>query len=62
MTDRISYTLREAADATGISERVIQRAYLGGQLPVHFVTSRPLILRTDLEEWIASAPTERALA
>jgi excisionase family DNA binding protein len=59
MSERIAYTIREAAEAVGLSETVVRRAYRSGQLPVHFITSNPTILRVDLEEWVAAAPTQR---
>lgn len=58
--ERVSYTVQEAADATGLSADVIRRAFRSGELTVHYRTSRPLILRRDLEAWIESAPTERS--
>lgn len=60
--ERIAYSVREAAKVTGLSEAAIRRAYRSGQLRVHHPTGNVTILRTDLEEWIASAPTERVSA
>jgi hypothetical protein len=58
--DRISYTVQAAADACSVSDTVIRRAIAAGDLPVHYPTSRPLILHVDLVAWIAAAPTEKA--
>lgn len=63
MTDRISYTPAEAAEATGINLKVIQAAYLSGDLLAHYVSpQRPVILADDLRAWVAARPTERATA
>lgn len=62
MTDRISYTVAEAAEAVGMSVDVVRRAYRSGALEVHYPTSRPVILRADLEAWIANSSTEKATA
>jgi hypothetical protein len=56
---RVSYTVSEASRATGISVSVIRAAYRSGWLPVRYVTARPVILATDLVQWIESAPQER---
>lgn len=57
---RIAYTLTDAAEATGLSERSIADAIRRGDLVAHYPTKRPQILADDLRDWIASAPTERA--
>lgn len=51
---KLSYTIREAAETTGYSEDTIRRAIRCGDLPVIRKTSRPVILRTDLEAWLTS--------
>lgn len=63
MTDRVAYSVDEAAAAVGMSARTIRRAVADGDLIVHIVRgSMPRILRGDLEKWVAGAPTERASA
>lgn len=57
---RVSYTLDEAATATGISISSIRRAQAEGALRFHYVTAKPVILHDELIAWIQSAPTERA--
>lgn len=59
-SEPISYTQSDAGAAVGVSERTIMRAVKAGELPVHYVGRRPLILATDLRAWIESAPAERA--
>ncbi len=60
MTDRLSYSIAEAAAAVGVSPDVIRRNVRSGNIPVHYPTSRPVILRADLEAWLAATPTERS--
>lgn len=63
MSDRVAYSVDEAADAVGMSARTIRRAVADGELEQHIVRgSMPRILRADLEAWIAAAPTERVSA
>lgn len=56
----VSYNMTGAALATGISETRIKEAVASNDLVVHYNGSRPVILATDLAEWVASLPTERA--
>ena len=59
--DRIAYTPAEAAAVCGVSIDTIYAAYRSGELTAHYRSpKRPVILRTDLVEWIEAAPTERA--
>ncbi|GEM_PF-3220783 len=59
---RVSYTLSEAALATGISESTIRQAVYDGELIAHYVgekASKPVFRAVELDAWIASLPTER---
>lgn len=56
----VSYDLAGAADACGLSLREVQRAIRRGDLPVHYSGRKPLILASDLTDYIESLPTERA--
>lgn len=58
--ERLAYSIPEAAEAAGVSETTIRRAYRSGALKRRFVTAKPVILREDLEAWIKAAPTEAA--
>ena len=60
MTDTLAYSVQAAAAACGVSPDVIRRAIKARELPVKYPTSRPVILRSDLEAWLTSSPTERA--
>lgn len=61
MVDKIAYAYDEAADATGLSARTIQRAVAEGELIAHYRkgSTTPRVLRKDLEAWVAGWPTER---
>lgn len=60
MTTPVSYSIQGAAEASGVSPDTIRRAVRAGDLAVHYPTSRPVILRDELEAWIKASPTERA--
>lgn len=57
--DRLAYSVDEAAAAVGLSSKTLRRAQADGELRFHFPTSKPVVLRADLEAWIQSAPTSR---
>ena len=58
--DALSYSVQDAAAVCGVSPDTIRRAIRAKELPVRYPTSRPVILRADLEAWLSAAPTERA--
>lgn len=55
----ISYTIPEAALATGYSETVIRAAIEAEDIEPHYVGTKPVVLADDLTEWIRSLPTAR---
>lgn len=57
--DALSYSVQDAAAVCGVSADTIRRAIRAKELPVRYPTSRPVILRADLEAWLAAAPTTR---
>lgn len=57
--DRVAYTVTEAAEAAGVSEMTLRRAYRSGALTLRYPTSRPVVMKSDLEAWLAACPTER---
>ena len=59
MTERIALTLREAADAVGLSERTLLRAIKAGDLVPRYPTRKAVILADELRAWIDAAPTEQ---
>lgn len=55
----VSYSMAGAVAASGIGETSIREAIAADELVVHYVKSKPVILATDLFEWVESLPTER---
>lgn len=56
---RISYTVAEAAQATGISEATIRTAIADGSLVANYVGAKalkPVLRAVELDAWIASLP------
>lgn len=53
----LSFSLKQAATVTGVALWAIRSAIWGKQLRAHVVGKRQIVLRTDLEKWIASSPT-----
>lgn len=45
-------TLREAADFCGIALSTLRRAIDRRELDAHYPTSKPVVLRKDLDEWL----------
>jgi len=58
--DRVSYSLREAAEATGVSVDTIKRAIRAGNLVPRYPTSHGVLLEAELRAWVENSPTERA--
>lgn len=59
---QISYTLDQAAAATGLGTTTIKQAIATGDLVVHYGgerASKPILRAVDLDAWIASLPTTK---
>lgn len=58
--DPISLSIPDSAAATGYSEATIRRAIRKGNLTQRYPlgVSKPVILATELREWIAGIPTD----
>lgn len=59
---RVSYTLAQAVEATGISADTIRAAVAAGDLVANYAgekASKPIFRAVELDAWIASLPTER---
>lgn len=56
----IAHTPDSASAATHIGRKVITDAIATGELTAHYIGSKRIILATDLADWIATLPTERA--
>jgi len=55
---RLAYTIEEAAEATGYSKDTIRAAIRNHDMTARYANSKPVILATELQEWLASLPTE----
>lgn len=63
MSERLSYTVGQLAEATGLNEFTIRAAYGSGALKVRYAGEnggRVLILAEDAKAWLESLPTEKA--
>lgn len=56
---QVAYDLRGAAEAAGCGITSIKEAIEAGDLVAHYRGTKPLIRAVDLDEWVASLPTER---
>lgn len=57
-----AYTVQQVAQLTGLSVSTIRAAYRSGNLTVHYVTARPVVLHADLLAWLSAAPTRLGAA
>lgn len=55
----IAYSIEDAARACGVSSATVRRAIAARDLVPRYLTSRGVLLRTELEEWVEAAPQER---
>jgi len=55
----VSFDLPGAAVATGLSEYTLREAIRKGDLIVNYYGTKPLILRDELQRFVADLPTER---
>ena len=58
MSTVVAYNLQDAAAAAGVSVDTIRRAIRAGDLIANYPTSRPVILRDELDAWLRATPTE----
>lgn len=58
MTTPVAYTVQDAAASAGVSTDTIRRAIKSGDLIANYPTSRPVILRDELDAWLRASPTE----
>jgi hypothetical protein len=62
MSDALAYDVSEAARVAGVSVDTLRRAMKKGDLSARYPTSKPVILRTELEAWLLSTPSEKRSA
>lgn len=57
MTARpLAYTIPDAAVACAVGETVFREAVERGDVPKRYPSSRPIVLATELQEWLESLP------
>jgi hypothetical protein len=55
----VSYDLKGAVEATGLSESVIRAAVRNRDLVANYYGTKPVFRAIELDRWIASLPTEK---
>jgi excisionase family DNA binding protein len=55
---KISYSVAEAAEAVGLSERVIRDAIKDSKIAVRYMNTKAIIRREDLADYIDQLPSE----
>lgn len=55
---KIAFSIEEAAEASGYSTDTIRRALRNNDLIARYANSKPVILATELTDWLSSLPTE----
>jgi len=58
MSAKLAFSIEEAADAIGYSPDTVRRAIRNNDLVARYANSKPVILATELQEWLSSLPTE----
>jgi hypothetical protein len=56
----LSFSLKEAAQVTGIALWAIRSAIWARKLSAHVIGKRQIVLRADLEKWIVNQPIANA--
>lgn len=52
----LAYSIKDAADATGVSVRTLERIIAAGDLNVRYVRGKRVLPATELQAWIDSLP------
>lgn len=58
MTEKMAYTVQEAAAAYGVSADVIRAHIRAGNLAARYPSSRPILGSEELKDWFDSLPSE----
>ena len=58
-SEKITYTIKEAALAIGVGKTTIYKALADGKLTAVKLGSRTLIASEDLRQWVATMPPRR---
>ena len=57
--NKLAFTLQEAAEMAATSVPVLRRKIDKNEISVRYINSKPVILATELESWLASLPSEK---
>lgn len=57
-TQKLTLNIEEAAEATGYSVDTIRRAIRNNSLTARYANTKPVVLVSELTEWLESLPTE----
>ena len=60
--DKIAFTLKEAAHASGLSRSLLYIEIARGKLLARKCRGRTVVLREDLQEFLATLPSMKATA
>ena len=55
---KLAFSIEEAAAATGYSTDSIRKAIRNNDLAVKYANSKPVILATELQEWLEALPPQ----
>lgn len=55
---KLSFSIEEAAAATGYSTDSIRKAIRNNDLAVKYANSKPVVLASELESWLNALPSE----
>jgi len=58
MSDKLAYSIAEAAEVSAVSTDTIRRAIRSNDLAVKYPTSKPVIMAQELSDWLNSRPSE----
>ncbi|MFI8413748.1 hypothetical protein ACIGB6_14940 [Paeniglutamicibacter gangotriensis] len=58
MSEKMAFTVQEAAAAYGVSTDTIRANIKAGNLIARYPTSRPVIGADELQDWFEALPTE----
>ena len=58
MSNKIAFSIEEAAAAVGYSSDTIRRAIRNNDLTARYANSKPVVMASELTAWLEAQPTE----
>lgn len=55
---KLAFTIEEAAEATGYSKDTIRAAIRNHELIARYANTKPVVMATELQDWLTALPTE----